>query len=174
MNALKLFFILFLATGLVSCIGEEGEEEQKGANIKTGDKLPEFTIDMNDGSELTSANLQGKVSVIMLFSVTCNHCQKQFEITEKIYEKYKTNDNVVMFGISREQGEEQVGKYWKDKNYQMPYSAQSDRYIYSLFARSVVPRIYISDENRIVRKITTDDPIATEADLINAIDALLK
>jgi len=163
-----------MATGLVSCIGEDKEKEQDGANIKVGDVLPEFTIKMNDGSELTSASLQGKVSVIMLFSVTCPDCQRQFEVTEKIYEKYKDNEDVVIFGISRAQGEPMVRDYWNKKDYKMPYSAQKDRYIYSLFARSIVPRIYVSDENRIVRKITTDDPLAQEAELVKAINDLLK
>jgi Protein-disulfide isomerase len=180
MKTLNLLFLLCMMIGFTGCIGEDGDKEQPGANIGMGDNLPEFTVKMNDGSTLKSSDLQGKVSVIMLFSVTCNHCKRQFVETEKVYAKYKDNPDVVMFGVSREQGEKLVSGYWNNPEYiddimHMPYSAQDDRYIYSLFAKSIIPRIYISDKNRVVQVVTTDkQPLPTAEQLEAFIEPLLK
>ena len=54
----------------------------------------------------------------------------------------------------------------------MPYSAQEDRKIFELFAKSVVPRIYIVDEDGIIRYIFTDNPLATFDDLVEAIKTI--
>lgn len=174
MKLFKLLFLPFLIFCFTGCIDEDKEKEQPGANIGVGDDLPKFVIDMNDGSKLdSSTDLSGKVSVILLFSITCPQCHDQLKYTDEIYEKYKTNPNFVIFGISREQGETDVNKYWIDERLEMPYSAQNDRYIYSLFAKSYVPRIYISDANRVVRAVTVEKP-ATAKELDEIIIPLLE
>ncbi|NDV57514.1 redoxin domain-containing protein [Bacteroides sp. 519] len=173
MKVFRFFWVMLAIVGLTGCVGEDNDSDGEGADIKVGDYLPEFVIDMNNGSKLNSSDLRGKVSVIILFSVDCQHCQEQFKVTEQIYEKYKNNKNFVMFGISREQGAAQVSKYWHDNKMKMPYSAQNDRYIYSLFAKSVIPRIYISNGERIVQAVTTDNPLATFDELVSLIDPLM-
>ena len=64
--------------------------------------------------------------------------------------------------------------FWEEKGLNLPYSAQNDRDIYSLFASSRIPRIYISDENGIVRYIFTDDPVPSFSDLQSSLDALIR
>lgn len=158
---------------LAGCISDDAEEEYEGTNITVGDVLPNFSIALSGGSTIDTSALKGKVSVIMLFSVTCSDCQKQFPVMEQIYEDYKAVDDVQVFGISRAQGEEEVSAFWTAHNYCMPYSAQEDRYVYSLFAKSVVPRIYVSDRNNIVSVIYTDNPLATYEQLTLNIETLL-
>lgn len=157
-----------------NCISDDGKDEQDGANIAVGDELPQFTVDLSNGTGISTEALKGKVSVIMLFSVTCGDCQRQFPIIEQLFEHYKQEDDVLIFGISRAQGEEEVSAFWTGNNYQMPYSAQSDRYIYSLFAKSIVPRIYISNREGVVQRIFTDNPLATYAQLEATVEQLLK
>ena len=162
-----LIMALALCTG---CINDK-EEPGQGGNIAVGDKLPDLSLTLSDGTAVDNGTLEGKVSLIILFSVTCPDCQAQLPVTEQFYEDY--GSRIEMFGISRAEGEGMIGKYWQDNGFRMPYSPQEDRQVYNLFAASVVPRIYIADRNRIVRAVFTDNPLAGYQDLKNAVDPLL-
>ena len=58
-----------------------------------------------------------------------------------------------MVAISREEGAESVAAYWKEHALEIPWSAQTDRSVYSLFASSVIPRIYFCTAEGIVTRI---------------------
>ena len=53
--------------------------------------------------------------------------------------------------ISREEDEASVAAFWADNGLQMPYSAQTDRSIYNLFATSIIPRIYFCSDGIVTR-----------------------
>ena len=53
----------------------------------------------------------------------------------------------------------------------MPYSAQEDRSVYEKFAKTRIPRIYISKDG-IIRHIFTDDPVPSYDDLKSPLDEL--
>lgn len=55
--------------------------------------------------------------------------------------------------ISRAQSGNDVAAYWQAQGLDMPYSAQTDRSVYALFATAGIPRVYVSDNNGIVRAI---------------------
>lgn len=155
---------------LTGCVKDNKED---GADLRVGDPLPNFSATLSDGSTVSTATLAGKVSVIMFFTVSCPDCQAQFPAVEDVYAFLNGNPDVVMFGISRAQGEATVSQYWQEQGLELPYSAQSDRYLYSLFARAGVPRIYVADKQGIIRTVFTDHPIATYRDLREAIESLM-
>ncbi|NDV59658.1 redoxin domain-containing protein [Bacteroides sp. 519] len=170
--------VLFTLMSFTGCVSGDSDlcgknEQGGGANIQEGDALPTFSVKLNDQSIITNNSLDGKVSVILLFTVVCPDCQKQIPITERIYDDYKDNDDVVVFGISRAEGESTVGKFWNEHQYAMPYSAQDKWDIYNLFAKSIVPRIYVSSKDRIVRRVYTDKPLANYDELKVLIEELL-
>ncbi len=160
-----LFSFLAIAS---SCILEKYKETE----VRVGDLIPGFKVTMNDSSIITDDSLKGSVSVIMFFHPSCPDCQQALPVMQRIYDEYSVTG--VRFAlISRECGEDEIEAYWSDNGLGMPYSAQNDRVIYNLFASSLIPRIYISDENGIVRYIFTDDPVATYDDLKSAVESLI-
>ena len=52
----------------------------------------------------------------------------------------------------------------------MPYSAQPDRKVYSLFASSIIPRIYAVDENLTIMDAFSDKGMPTEAILLSFLE----
>lgn len=155
---------VFLFTG---CIKEKTE----GADLKVGDMIPEFSVVMNDGSVVSDDSLKGNVSCIVLFHTTCPDCQKTLPVIQEIYDKYIPK-GVEFALISREQTSDEIDVYWKENSLNMPYSAQSDRKIYNLFAQTRIPRVYISDKDGIIRHIFTDNPIPDYESLDNAVSGL--
>lgn len=123
-----------------------GEEK-----VRVGDRLPEFSVTMNDGRVVRSSELKGKPSVIVFFATTCKDCQRELPLINERYRQY--GEDTIFVAISREQTADEVLSYWTRNALTIPFSAQSDRSVYSLFATSGIPRIYTSDADGIVRNI---------------------
>lgn len=146
---------------LTSCIKDRIPQ---GADLEVGARLPEFSVTMNDGSTVSTADLLGDISCIVFFHTGCPDCRKTLPLIQELYDRYG-NGTARFVCISREEGAGPVAEYWSANGYTIPYSAQDDRRIYNLFATFAVPRIYISDRDGIIRSIWTDSPIPTFGEL---------
>ena len=146
---------------LASCIKDRIPQ---GADLEVGARLPEFSVTMNDGSTVSTADLLGDISCIVFFHTGCPDCRKTLPLIQELYDRYG-NGTARFVCISREEGAGPVAEYWSANGYTIPYSAQDDRRIYNLFATFAVPRIYISDRDGIIRSIWTDSPIPTFGEL---------
>ena len=132
---------------LLSCI----KEKQTGADFAIGDSIPDFSVSMNDGTAVSAEQLSK--------GTACPDCRQTLPVIQGLYNEY-TPKGVQFVLISRQEGAESIAKYWQEQGYTMPYSAQEDRKVYELFAKTRVPRVYII-KNGIIKSIHTDDPIPT-------------
>lgn len=156
----KIFASLVIILSAVSCIKDD---ELVYADLQIGDAIPDFTVQMNDGSHVTGSQLRKGISVIMFFHTGCPDCQKTLPSVQQIYDEYVGDVNFAL--ISREQGDGEIASYWADSGYTMPYSAQTDRNVYHLIASSRVPRVYVCKEG-IIKYMYDDDPIPSYSDLV--------
>ena len=156
--------MLCIAALLVSCI----KEKQTGADLAVGDRIPEFSVKLNDGSMVHSSSLNEGISCIMFFTTACPDCQNTLPQMQMLYDEYAEKD-IKFLLISRENGESAVSLYWTSNGLGMPYSAQEDRLVYQLFARTGVPRVYICKDGRI-HAIFTDNPTPTCEGMKEVID----
>lgn len=160
MDIRKVISLVLSAVVLFACINDGPET---GADLKVGDRIPDFSITMNDGSIVTGAGLRQSVSVIVFFHTSCPDCRKTLPVLQKIYDEYASRG--VRFAlISRAEAQDSVSSFWQEQGLTMPFSAQNDRKIYEMFAASLVPRIYIC-RNGIIEYIFTDDPVPSYDDL---------
>lgn len=166
---IRLVIAVFLICMFISCINDDEIVERECA---VGDRLPDFLVTMNDGSSVSSSTMRESVSLILFFHTSCHDCQQVLPIIQQIYDEYASAD--IQFAlISREEEATSVASYWEIHNFSMPYSAQSSRTIYELFATSRIPRVYISDRVGIIRYIFTDNPVPTYKELTSALDEQL-
>ena len=162
MNRIQIY-LLTAVLSLVSCI----KEKQTGADLSVGDRIPDFTVAVSDGTSLTGAQLRDGVSCIVFFTTICPDCRETLPHVQKLYDEYA--DKGVRFAIiSREDGYESVSTYWREQGFTMPYSAQSDRTVYELFARSRVPRVYICRDG-VIKYIFTDQPANPTYEVLRAV-----
>lgn len=124
-----------------SCINDSDIKQPWALGI--GEQLPQFSIEMTDGTQLSTADLRGSISVIILFETSCIDCQQELPEVNRAYQACKDTANFI--AISREEDFQSVLSYWQTNNFTMPFSAQKDRTIYNKFATFGVPRVYISD-----------------------------
>ena len=155
--------------GLCGCI----KEKRNGHEISVGDHIPDFEVMMSDGTIVTDASLNGAVSIIMFFHTSCPDCRQTLPVVQEIYDRY-VEKGVKFVLISREQAKEDIETFWAEKGLTMPYSPQTSREVYSLFAQSRIPRIYISDRNCTVRTIFTDNPLPSFIDIDAALNSIVE
>lgn len=151
---------------LLSCI----KEKQKGVDLAIGDRIPSFSVTMNDGTVVIGEELSHGVSCIVFFTTVCPDCRQTLPHVQSVYNEF--SEKGVKFAlISREEGFESIQTYWSEHNFTMPYSAQTDRKIYELFAQTRVPRIYIC-KNGLIRAIFTDNPNPVYEDIVQVLNDL--
>lgn len=168
-KVLLLLYIVLLSVS--SCITDD--DDPGDFALVPGDALPEFSVRMNDGKTLDTQSFLGKVGVIVFFHTDCPDCQKELPVIQKVYDTYKENPDVLLSCISRSESGSEVQAYWEKHSFTLPFSAQNDDAVFSLFASHTIPRILITDKEGIIRAVYTDDPLATYQELAKDIDAVL-
>lgn len=149
MIGMMLLCLLFVGCSSI----EDGDVVTERVNV--GDHVPLFSVEMvKDGerSTFSTSYLTGE-TVIVFFSVSCPDCQRDLPKLNQYYLRHKDDEGFQMIAISRAEGEESVAPFWKEYGLQIPYSAQTDRRIYELFASSIVPRIYFVSAQGVVTRV---------------------
>ena len=118
----RVLHILLLVLSLSSCI----KEKQKGADLGVGDIIPDFTIAMNDGTQVTGALLREGVSVIVFFTTQCGDCRETLPHIQQLYDEY-ARKGVRFVLVSREDTEANISSFWKESGFTMPFSAVHSR-----------------------------------------------
>lgn len=137
-----------LAMAVTSCIHDDDEWVER---VAVGDRLPAFTVTLNDGTCYDST--EPGESVIVFFHTGCEDCQRELPLLDAQYKAGEFDGRRIVC-ISRAEGEGSVAAYWKAHGLTLPYSAQPDRRIYDLFATAGIPRIYETDAVGIVVRVT--------------------
>ncbi|MDE5773826.1 MAG: TlpA family protein disulfide reductase [Muribaculaceae bacterium] len=154
---LYIIFMLLLLP-LSSCIteGDTGSDP-----VSVGMTVPPFEVTTLDGEIFsTRVPLKG-TTYIIFFNTGCIDCRRELPLLQEQYVASLTlpaAERPRYICISREEGAEEVSRYWSENDLTLPVAACPDRSIYDLFATSGIPRIYTVVGNT-VTAIDTSSPI---------------
>lgn len=155
---MKGFLEILMGLVILAFTGCVNEGDEPAWSLQVGDRLPEFEITLNNGDVVTTESLWGSESVIVFFNTSCVDCRRELPEIQKLYNEFLMQNRPVRFiCISREEGAASVAKFWEENNLTMPYSAQTDRRVYNLFASSGIPRLYEADKNLMIIKVNEFD-----------------
>lgn len=149
--SIYLVLCLTLLVVVSGCVTEKNEPEWY---LKTGDALPEFTVTTIDGQRISSADSYEAGMVIVFFNTTCRDCQRDLPEIQKQYEanlELPEPERDIYICIAREEGADDIERYWTENHLTLPVSPQPDRTVYSLFASIGIPRIFYAKDGRILR-----------------------
>ena len=137
----RLLAVLFIAimsfSGISFALGDSIDRDT-GEVLKEGDILPLFSLSMLEDDVINSCEGKEKSFIIVFFNTNCFQDFQLVCVSRDLKGKY--------------QSEEEISNYWKAHHYTMPFVVQTDRILYDQFARFGIPRIYIADSKRIIRK----------------------
>lgn len=138
---------LTLLGALSGCINDKEEPE---FSLGPGSSLPEFSINLLDGTIFDTSRLsdtdEGNL-LLLFFNTGCKDCQRELPEIQRMYEAILLDESLShdtrLICIAREENESSVRAYWALHNLTMPVSPQPDRKIYNLFATTGIPRVYL-------------------------------
>lgn len=166
--------VIFLAFFAILAFAIQAQDES-GDIVKVGDKMPAFTIKSDNGNQLASSSLKGKVVLVNLFATWCPPCQKELaEVQKTLWPKYKDNKDFVMLVIGREHTDADLAAYNEKKGFTFPLYPDKNRSVYNAFAKNLIPRSYLIDKNGKVIYASKGYTEAEFAELMEKIEAALK
>jgi thiol-disulfide isomerase/thioredoxin len=86
----------------------------------------DFSLKSIDGKTVKLSDLRGKVVVVDFWATWCGPCKSSFPYLQKVYDKYKSNPNVVILAlntwenVSGKEREDLVKKFMADNKYTFP------------------------------------------------------
>ena len=166
----KIILAFFMLIGCMNqaCINED---DPQGIALSKGDSLPDFSVTLSTGETVSNKTLRGKIPVIVFFNTGCPDCREELPVIQKLWENYQNNPQVAVLAISREEEASSIMSYWISNNFTIPWSAQETKEVYSLFAPSIIPRIYISDLSGKIVFSSTDVNMPNAETLISEIES---
>lgn len=141
---------VFMATACIS------DADEPAFSLAEGDRLPAFAVTMDDGSEVSDRSLTGNEAIIVFFNTSCPDCRRHLPELDRWWRA--SDKETVLLCISRAESAQPVKRFWTENNLSMPWSAQDDDRVYSLFASRGIPRAYcVSAEGLITRAFSDSD-----------------
>ncbi|MCH5225723.1 MAG: TlpA family protein disulfide reductase [Muribaculaceae bacterium] len=165
----SIFYLVVIGFFSIAIGGCVNDKEPDGPNLAAGDMLPEFSVVMNNGTLVSTSGLKGKTSAIIFFNTGCFDCRRELPVVEKLWLAFKDSPEVEIIPISREETAEDIKSYWDENGFTMPWSAQENREIYSKFAASGIPRIYISNPSGVITSVYDDFDLPSLQTLTSAL-----
>ena len=153
----KYVFLAFFA--LIAFVVKA--QDESGDLVKEGQQMPAFTIMNDNGTQVPSSSLKGKVILVNFFATWCPPCQKD-------------NKDFVLLVIGREHTDVELQKYNEKKGFTFPLYPDKNRAIYGAFAKNLIPRSYLVDKTGKVVYATKGYSDEEFAELMKRIEAALK
>jgi thiol-disulfide isomerase/thioredoxin len=121
-----------------------GQELTQGRWERPEKDLPPFELTDLTGKKWNSRDLLGKTLFINVWATWCGPCQSELPHLQKLYEKLKGRDDVILLSLSVDEEVGLVEPFVKDKAYAFPV-LPARNFVSSLLDGISIPRNWIVD-----------------------------
>jgi len=122
--------------------------------VKPGQQVPEFELELPDGSATSIGDLRGKVVMLQFTASWCGVCRKEMpHIESEIWQKYKGNPGFALYGIDLKEPAATVTEFRRQTGVTYPIALDLEGAIFSRFAApgaGVTRNVIIDRNGRIV------------------------
>lgn len=131
--------ILAAAMPMAGCVGEKSHD---GEHLPLGDPMPEFSVSGPDSGTVSTADLVGVRTLVVLFRTTCPDCSREMPGIEEAFKRVGAQDGMRFVAISKE-GADVVSEYWRNAKLSMPWYLDPDGTVFESFGVKFVPTLYL-------------------------------
>ncbi|MBR5864361.1 MAG: TlpA family protein disulfide reductase [Alistipes sp.] len=172
--ALALMAMVAVAVAMPVEVQAQKDDIASTTLINKGDKAPDFTVEMVDGSEITLSKLKGKVVVVNFWATWCPPCRQELKVVEKqLIERFK-GKKFVFLPISRGEAKKTVEAFRKQNGYTFPMGLDPKQTIYKKYASNYIPRNFVVGKDGKVIYTSVGYTPEEFAEMISAIEKALK
>ena len=139
--------------------GDSGIEAQPGAPLKEGNKAPDFTADLVDGSTIALSDLKGKPVIINFWATWCGPCVREMPAFERLKEEF--GDDIGIIAVNCGDDADTVKDFVAEYGYTFPVALDEDYEVTMLYPTNSIPYTVVVDANG---KITHISAGAADAD----------
>lgn len=144
---LALIAIILLVILLLPGCGNRNQRQTADETtlVQVGDKAPDFTVAMFDGSEVSLAQLRGKVVLLNFWATWCPPCREELtHVQKEIIDRFAGRE-FVFLPVSRGESRQDVATFREQTGYTFPMGLDSTRTVYDRFASNYIPRNFVID-----------------------------
>lgn len=149
------------------------EDEVAAATlIFAGDKAPDFSVQMLDGSSQTLYDTKGKPTLLIFWATWCSPCREELaHLQEGVIDIY--GDSIRVLPISRGEKREVVEGFIANMGYTFNVGLDPDQKAYNKYALNFIPRCFVieADGNVLYSGVGYDEAVAAE--VRDALDQVL-
>ena len=129
-------------------------EEEAATLVQVGDKAPDFTVGMFDGSRVALSDLRGKVVLLNFWATWCPPCREELaRVQSDVIDRFAGRD-FIFLPVSRGEARSTVGSFRSQKGYEFPMGLDSTQSVYGLYASNFIPRNFLIDKEGNIVKLT--------------------
>ncbi len=123
---------------------------QSQAQLRPGNRLPQFDFDLLDGSRLPASELRGKVLVHMFWATWCPICLDDLPNLQRLHAAYASRGfEVIALSVDRNRAD--VEKFWRRHAYRFPVAMRTMEMRDEYGDLTGTPTFLITDRHGIVR-----------------------
>lgn len=169
---LALIALIILVMVLLPSCGNNARKAASEAEattlVQVGDKAPDFTVGMFDGSRVTLSDLRGKVVLLNFWATWCPPCREELaRVQSDLIDRFAGRD-FIFLPVSRGEARSAVETFRNQKGYDFPMGLDSAQSVYGLYATNFIPRNFLIDrEGNVVRATIGYEPEEFDALIAN-------
>jgi peroxiredoxin len=181
---MKILFTLLLATMFTASafaqlteIPEKEIPADYGYIVELGQQLPNISMQLTDGTTITTESLKGKVVMLQFTASWCSVCRKEMpHIESKIWQKHKENKDFVLIGVDMDEPLDKVKAFKETMKVTYPLALDPGAEIFYTFAAKnagVTRNVIVDKTGKIVymTRLFKEDEFQ---EMVEVIDLLLK
>jgi peroxiredoxin len=131
--------IVMSVTLFITCMFTNAQVQNVPADygflVRIGQQVPEFSMNLTNGSSVRMSDLRGKVVMLQFTASWCGVCRKEMpHIENDIWLKHKDHPGFALFGIDLDEPLDKVIKFGKETGISYPLALDPGGRIFYTFA----------------------------------------
>lgn len=141
------------AAGEAQGEGDSGTEAKPGAALKEGNKAPDFTATLLDGTTVKLSDLKGKPVLINFWATWCGPCVGEMPAFQRLEKDY--GDKIGLIAVNAGEDTDTVKDFITSNNYTFPVALDENYEIASLYPTNGIPYTVVVDANGKITHVST-------------------
>ena len=130
---------------------QESDADISYGELSEGDKAPDFTAELVDGSRFVLSENSGKVVLINLWATWCGPCVEEMPAFEKLNGDY--GDDVIILCVNCVEPKETVDAFVKENGYTFPVAYDENGAINDRYPTQGIPYTLIIGKDGVIKNI---------------------